>query len=264
VFLSKFIGTNTSNELRQMIAALIMDACTGKVCLMQRVGAFAGRQDLVAASLRFYCGPLGPSHGGDNGNNLYMPASEAVNNGARRGMRLISRAGKDLSEYDQDLVLRVGQFAKTLWKAMNGFHENGERSVCAFDGELRCSLLALWLWIWPKECHAMNFVQRNLNAQPRPPDKFLVDIGRCVETERDRQVWRGEMAGKFYEISNVSASKQQAAPSPVGIPLPPISRDTAFRLGGWIASAAQQRRKELLDGGTAVKKIRLSTKRADT
>jgi hypothetical protein len=259
--LSKLIDESTSNELRLMIVALMMDACTGKVSSMQRVGAYAGRHDLVAATLRFYCGPLGPSHGGDNGNNIFMPASEAVNNGARRGMRLISKAGKDPSEYSPDLVVRVGHLAKSLWKAINGLDEKGESSVCAFDGELRCSLLALWQWLWRKECHALNLVQSKTQSQP--PEKFLVDIGRCVETERDRQVWRGEMAKKFYEISNANAAKQQTAPSPVGNPLPPILRDTAFRLGGWIASAAQQRRKDRLDGGTAVKKIRLSTKRAD-
>lgn len=254
-------GRSTSRELKHMVLMLMMDACTGKVCLMQRVGAYGGRNDLLGSSLRFYCGPLGPSHGSDNGSNIYMPASEAVNNGARRGMRLISRAGKDPSEYPKDLVARVGRFAKDLWEAMNGKLSNGQYSVCAFDGELRCSLLALWQWIWPRECHAMTAV----NAGPAiKAEKYLSDIGGCVEKERDRQVWRGEMARKFYEVSNANAAKQQAAPSSVGIPLPPVARDTAFRLGGWIASAAQQRRRDLLDGGTAVKKIRLlSTKRTD-
>lgn len=185
-----------------------------------------------------------------------MPASEAVNNGARRGMRLISRAGKDSTEYPKDLVVRVGKFAKDLWESMMGKLENGQYSVCSFDGELRCSLLALWQWIWPRECYAMNAVAPGPTLKA---EKYLVDIGRCVEKERDRQVWRGEMAGKFYENA-----KQPTAPSSVGIPLPPVARDTAFRLGGWIASAAQQRRRDLLDGGTAVKKIRLvSTKRPE-
>lgn len=72
------------------------DACTGKVCSTQRVGAIAGRNDLINATARFMNGPLGASHGGDNGSAMLVavssggfPSANAVNDGARRGLRLL-------------------------------------------------------------------------------------------------------------------------------------------------------------------------------
>ena len=93
-------------------------------------------------------------------------------------------------------------------------------------------------------------------------EKSLVDINRLVEAERDRQVWRGEMMKKaydMYEASKGSAPVQDiaAAEQRIGEPFPPIARDAAFKQGGWIASAAQQRRSLGLDGGSVVTKVRL-------
>ena len=94
----------------------------------------------------------------------------------------------------------------------------------------------------------------------------LSDINRLVNVELDRQVWRGEMAQKAYEVfksSKKSTTPMQdmaAAEQGIGQPLPPIQRDAAFKQGGWIASAAQQRRALALDGGTAVTKLRLTVK----
>jgi hypothetical protein len=295
----------------------MMDSCTGKVCSMQRVGAIAGRNDLISTLARFYLGPLGACHGNDNGSAvvaavsaLTFPAASAVNDGARRGMRLLSRAGHPSSQVRQEEVVRVAIFATRLWRTINGEladvsqcnvtaeQEYPLLGVCAYDGILRCSLLALWQWIWPKGCYALLQVQswgehentahyRNIGAHhvmkiteadkaaATAEENSLSDINRYVELERDRQIWRGEMAQKAYDIhkatkgmssSSSNLSSQQdvlgmsnvaAAEKGIGQPLPPITRDAAFKQGGWIASSAQQRRSLALDGGTAVTKIRL-------
>ena len=79
--------------------------------------------------------------------------------------------------------------------------------------------------------------------------------------EIDRQVWRGEMAARSYELykngKTSSSTDATATEQGIGQPLPPIQRDSAFKAGGWIASAAQQRRALALDGGTAVTKLRI-------
>jgi hypothetical protein len=290
-----------------------MDSCTGKVCSMQRVGAIAGRNDLITSVARFFGGPLGACHGGDNGSAILMavsagtfPAASAVNDGARRGMRLLSRAGHPSSQVHKEVV-RVAIFATRLWRTINGEPAEHPREtpppgarlvgVCAYDGILRCSLLALWQWIWPKGCFALLQVQswedngkapkeyfsgaRHLVMQISEKEKALAaaeenslaEIYRLVELERDRQVWRGEMAQKAYDMQKASASSNKGSALPqevgaaekgVGQPLPPIARDTAFRQGGWIASAAQQRRALALDGGTAVTKLRLKVKSVET
>ncbi len=283
----------------------MMDACTGKVCSMQRVGAVAGRNDLISSMARFLNGPLGASHGGDNGSALLMsvspgtfPAASAVNDGARRGLRLLSRAGHPRETVSHSMVVRVARFGTRLWRTINGepadpppsfSNTNVPTGVCTYDGALRCSLLALWQWIWPKGCFAVLQVQA-WKAQENTPryielgahhvmkitdeekaaataeEASLSDINRLVNVELDRQVWRGEMAQKAYEVfksSKKSTTPMQdmaAAEQGIGQPLPPIQRDAAFKQGGWIASAAQQRRALALDGGTAVTKLRLTVK----
>lgn len=275
---------------------------------MQRIGAIAGRNDLILSTARFFGGPLGSCHGGDNGSAVLMavssatfPAASAVNDGARRGMRLLSRAGHPSSKVQQEVV-RVAIFATRLWRTINGEPADvpknfarGDRlvGVCAYDGILRCSLLALWQWIWPKGCYALLQVQSwDSDGESTPPyrkvgadlvmkisakekatataeENSLADLSRLVEAERDRQVWRGEMYQKAYELHKANkgstpTSDVGAAEKGIGQPLPPIARDTAFRQGGWIASAAQQRRALALDGGTAVTKLRLKVKSADS
>ena len=91
-------------------------------------------------------------------------------------------------------------------------------------------------------------------------EKYTEEINKLVSMEIDRQIWRGEMASKAYEFSKSIKSGDvdaSAAEQGIGQPLPPIQRDSAFTAGGWIASAAQQRRKLALDGGMAVTKLRL-------
>ena len=312
-----YVDERTSLSLKQTLALIMMDSCTGKVCSMQRVGAIAGKNDLVTSVARFYLGPLGACHGGDNGSAavtavspLTFPAASAVNDGARRGMRLLSRAGHPSSQFRQEEVVRVAIFATRWWRMINGEpadvppsddKSTGRSSVlgvCAYNGMLRCSLLALWQWIWPKGCYALLQVQ-SWSAHEHTPhyrtigahnvmkitdaekaaasaeENSLSDLNRYVELERDRQVWRGEMAQKAYEIqktisknstslsssSNIAADplsiSTTAAEKGIGQPLPPIVRDAGFKQGGWIASAAQQRRALALDGGTAVTKLRL-------
>lgn len=274
---------------------------------MQRVGAIAGRSDLISSVARFFGGPLGACNGGDNGSAILMavsaasfPAASAVNDGARRGMRLLSRAGHPASQVRQEEVVRVAIFATRLWRTINGEPaeapkdaRRGDRlmGVCAYDGILRCSLLALWQWIWPRGCFALLQVQswgaheamqhyRDMGAHrvmkisdkekaaATAEESSLSDINRLVEAERDRQVWRGEMAKKAYDMYKATKGSTPtqdlgASEKGIGQPLPPITRDTAFKLGGWIASAAQQRRALALDGGTAVTKLRLKVKSAD-
>jgi hypothetical protein len=81
----------------------------------------------------------------------------------------------------------------------------------------------------------------------------LVEINNIVEKELARQRWRGEMAAKaydYYQYDNDRGVPDRSGAAEVGIPLPPICRDSAFKQGGWTASASQQRRRLALDGGT--------------
>jgi hypothetical protein len=298
----------TTPSLRQALAAIMMDACTGKVCSLQRVGSIAGRNELVSSTARFMNGPLGARHGGDNGSAILMcvvpssfPVASAVNDGARRGLRLLSRAGHPKETVSEATIVRVARFATRLWRTINGEPADppknyaqgsgttGVTGCCAFDAALRCSLLALWQWIWPRGCFAVLQVQAwkaqentqrymdlgahhvmkitdEEKAAGVAEETALSDINRLVSTELDRQEWRGEMAKKAYELfkqskgTNPGTVDVAAAEQGIGQPLPPIQRDAAFKHGGWIASAAQQRRALALDGGTAVTKLRLTVK----
>jgi hypothetical protein len=285
----------------------MMDACSGKVCSTQRVGAIAGQNELITSAARFLTGPLGASHGGDNGSAILttvsaatFPAANAVNEGARRGRRLVGRAGHPKESVDRPTIVRVARFATRLWRTINGdppepHHVSGGEPVlgaCSFNGALRCSLLALWQLIWPRGCfsvlqvqdwksqehtkmyadlgaHLVMQITEEEKAAAAEEEASLADINRLVDVELDRQAWRGEMAKKAYEMykSNKSSTAIQdvaAAEQGIGQPLPPIQRDAAFKQGGWIASAAQQRRALALDGGTAVTKIRLTVKTASS
>lgn len=294
----------TSPSLRQTLSLVMMDACTGKVCSTQRVAAIAGQNDLVTSAARLLTGPLGASHGGDNGSAVLttasaatFPAANAVNEGARRGRRLVGRAGHPKEAVDRVTVVRVARFATHLWRTINGdpseppanWQGESVAGVCAFDGALRCSLLALWQLIWPRGCFSVLQVQdwksqehtkqyaalgagmvmqidEDEKAAAAAEEASLADINRFVELELERQNWRGEMAKKAFEAyksgkgSTGAMQDVAAAEQGIGQPLPPIQRDAAFKQGGWIASAAQQRRALALDGGTAVTKLRLTVK----
>jgi hypothetical protein len=196
---------------------------------------------------------------------------------------------------DEAIVARVARFATRLWRTVNGElaeppipPRKAKPGVCAHDGALRSSLLALWQWIWPRGCFAVLQVQA-WKAQEKTAhykaigahlvmkitdeekqaaaeeENVLADINRLVENEIDRQAWRGEMYKKSYEMFKVSKgatvpTDAAAAEQGIGQPLPPIQRDAAFKQGGWIAAAAQQRRSMALDGGIAVTKLRLTVK----
>lgn len=293
---------NTSPSLKHTLSLLMMDACTGKICSMQRVGAIGGRNELVSSAARFYNGPLGASHGGDSGSASLLsvsptnyPAANAANDGARRGLRLLTRAGyaRDNNVFSRGVVVRVAHFATKLWRTINGECVYPQKTttangVCSYDGELRCSLLALWQWIWSSRCSAVSQVQNwkmhegteyaklgadfvmkatdEENEAAMAEQNSLEGIDRLVNVELDRQRWRGEMAMKAYEFYNSGSGNKVdvvAAEQGIGQPLPPIQRDLAFKNGGWVASAAQQRRARNLDGGTAVTKLRLTVKSSD-
>jgi hypothetical protein len=207
----------------------------------------------------------------------------------------MSRAGHPRETgVGEKLIVRIARFATNLWRTINGEplvlgsstpgHFNGTVGVCAYDGHLRCTLLALWQWLWPKGSFAVMQVQtwkahegtqhyKEIGADrvmkisseekdaSNTEDASLGEIERLVSSEIDRQLWRGEMAAKAYEFYESGKSgiiaDASAAEQGIGQPLPPIERDNAFKSGGWIASAAQQRRAKSLDGGTAVTKLRL-------
>lgn len=275
----------------------MIDASTGKVSSMQRVSVIGGRNDLVTSASRYLTGPLGASHGGDNGSAVLTtvspalsPAANAVNDGARRGLRLLSRAGHPKENVSQEIVTRIALFATRLWRTINGEPadalecrpKTSPTGVCAYNPRLRCSLLALWQWIWPKGCYAVLAVQswplearenatvrlvmqstEEEKAEGAKEEAAYEDINQIVAMELDRQAWRGEMARKAYDMFQASKGSIQdavKAEQGIGVPLPPIERDVSFRQGGWIASAAQQRRKLALDGGGAVTKLRLTVK----
>ena len=302
--LDRIVDETTSPCLRQTLAQLMLDACSGRICSTQRAGAIGGRNDLITSAARFFNGPLGASHGGDNGSAVVTvvdpvsyPAANAVNDGARKGLRLVMKAGIPKEKISQALIVRIALFGTKLWRTINGepvvlgddvpgHSRGGSLGVCAFDGQLRCTLLALYQWLWPHGCYAIMQVQtwkpqelpqhyKALGADrvmktsneeteaSRAEDDSLKELDRLVRLEIDRQNWRGEMAQVAYK-ENVARAKKgtdladaSAAEQGIGQALPPIERDNAFKAGGWIASSAQQRRKLALDGGTAVTKFRL-------
>jgi len=287
----------TSPGLRLSLSELMMDASTGKVCSMQRAAIIGGRNDLCTSASRFTQGPLGASHGGDNGGAILMavseetyPAANAVNDGARQGLRLIHRAGRDTSSSDRTVV-RVAKFATNLWRTINGeaspsCENSSAAGVCSQEGHLRCSLLALWQWVFPKPSIAVLRVQSwtALEGTPRyielgadqvmkhtPEEKesqkeeedVCEELKVIVRREIDRQRWRGEMSLRAYDHKKrgkeaVVVDSLASTSQDVGKPLPLVDKDAAWRSGGWIASAAQQRRAKALDGGSAVTKIRLT------
>jgi hypothetical protein len=110
--------------------------------------------------------------------------------------------------------------------------------------------------------HVMKITDSEMKAA-KEEDASLNDLAGLVKSEIDRQAWRGEMAQKAYSLfksqgnNSTTVVDAAAAEQGIGQPLPPIQRDMAFKQGGWIASAAQQRRAKALDGGTAVTKLRL-------
>ena len=275
----------TSPGLRLTLALLMMDACTGKICSLQRVGSFSGQTRLCESGTRFMNGPLGASYGGDNGSALLLtvsdatyPAANAVNDGARRGMRLLKDSCTS-GTYSQTSIVRVAKFGSKLWRTING----ELAGVCAHDSCLRCSLVSLWQWIWPKACNQFLRTQSWLAMEGTPQyfamglnhvmkttaieketglleDEALAPLVQMVDNEIDRQKWRGEMASESYEY--FKRTKESMNLTEAGLPLPTIEKDSAWKLGGWVASAAQQRRAQGADGGGAVTKIRLAVRGA--
>ena len=157
----------------------MLDACTNKVCLIQRAAILANYNDLITGGARLTDGPLGASYGNDMSNTLLssvtelsLPAANAVNDGAKRGMHLLRNAGRPIAPNkhqkklpsDQTIV-QVAKLATSLWRTINGelggklLVEKGRKfapvtgavdGVCAYDGYyLRCSLLSLWQCVWP-------------------------------------------------------------------------------------------------------------------
>ena len=239
-------------------------------------------------------------------------------------MRVLNRAGHPRdTNISRPLVVRVAIFATRLWRLINGEPADAGSvllstskdasptvvtGVCAYDGALRCSLLSLWLILWPKGwClvaltrtkwkgifltflyflffavlqvqawktregtteykemgaqHVMKITDAEMQGAKKE-DASLNELSGLVNAEIDRQAWRGEMAQKAYSLYKTQGTNSTtivdaaAAEQGIGQPLPPIARDLAFKQGGWIASAAQQRRAKALDGGTAVTKLRL-------
>jgi hypothetical protein len=297
--LDNIIDANNSSGLRQTLSLLMLDSCTGKISSMQRVPVIATKSDLCTSGARFYGGPLGASGGCDNGSAMLMyvnptssPVANAVNDGARRGLRLLGKAGHSKDESADEVIVRVAQFASKLWRTING-HKIGRATdregftlrygVCAHDGILRCSLLSLWQWIWPKDCYALIRVQKWNEKSPRykavgadgiirvleeemegavNEEKLFEPLNKVVQSELDRQAWRGEMLSIAY-AQIVEKKVGVKDDNVIGELLPPISRESAFKQGGWVTSTTRQRRSMQLDGGMAVTKVRLTVKGSD-
>ena len=233
-----------------------------------------------------------------------MPAANAVNDGARRCLRLLKQAGKPAQNFvaSEATLVRVATFATQLWRTINGELGGIESSfttfdritpitgavdgICAHDGYLRCSLLSLWQWLWPKGCVAVLRVQswkehegtaryKSLGADEvmkiddsekeaaMAEDSYCGDLRRITEYEIDRQRWRGEMAKVRRE--EVLPSKDATVNAQgVNYPLHIVQKNDSWKNGGWVASAALQRRTKNADGGSsAVTKLRLTVKGND-
>ena len=74
------------------------------------------------------------------------------------------------------------------------------------------------------------------------------------------------MASEAYSYFKSSKQKNDGSLNltEVGQPLPIVKKDAGWKLGGWVASTAQQRRSQGADGGQAVTKIRLNVKSSST
>ena len=279
-----------SPGLRLTLALLMMDACTGKICSLQRAGSFCGQNRLCGSGTRLMNGPLGASCGGDNGSALLMtvseetyPAANSVNDGARRGLKIFQKDNK----YGSQTALRVSKFATRLWRSINGESVPPKQGVglCSHDTNLRCALVLLWQWIWPQQCwqvlktqpfhamegtpqyHSMGLkdVMKTTKEEKEAAElenQALAPLMQVVEAEVDRQKWRGEMAGEAYKY--YKNSKDNINLSEADQPLPVAVKDQAWNLGGWVASTAQQRRAQGADGGSAVRASRLLVKSTST
>ena len=272
----------------------MLDACTEKIGTTQRTAILVGRNDFVRCGSRLYNGPLGASSGSDSGSAIHMsaskshmPVADAVNDGARHGCQLLMKAGIKTTPSEHQTIVRVATFASKLWRTINGelggltnvlndgFNTfpvtSAVDGVCAQDGYLRCSLLALWQRLWPKGCIAVVRVQswkdkegtalyKGLKADQvmkttdeeqtatAGEDKLLTDLRKVVKNEINRHQWRGEMAAyRKYESRNDGTSS-------IGVnqPLDVIEKDNSWKFGGWVASASNQRRSKGDDGGFCV------------
>lgn len=200
----------------------MLDACTGKVYLNQRAATIANYNDMILGASRCFNGPLGASYGNDVSNTILMsvtegslPAAHAVNNGARRGLRLLRTAGKPIhtakvnqkKPCSEETIVQVAQFATNLWRTMNGelggkLNEKDRSSlsvtctidgVCAYDGYLRCTLLSLWQCIWPNSknsnglCPAVTRVQ---SWKQHSETKKYKDLGadKVMSVEDDEKI----------------------------------------------------------------------------
>lgn len=201
--LSRIVDHETTPGLRHSLANLMLDSCTGKVGSVQRVGVVGGINDLVSSAARLLNGPLGAAAGNDVGASMIntvsaelFPAANAVNDGARRGLKFLKHAGHPREPIDEETLVRIAIFASDLWRTINGEpiviiksapgFLNGSIGVCANDGQLRCALMALWQWLWPKNCMAVVAVQRRQPSEwTNNIDKLGVD--RVMKTSAEEE-----------------------------------------------------------------------------
>jgi len=288
----------------------MLDACTGKICSSQRVAAITKCNSVSDSGNLLFNGPLGASYGSENGASIHtfvaehtMPAANAVNNGARRGLKLLKQAGKSGHAVTEITLVRVAKLATDLWRTVNGElggigsnHNvagvtpitSAVDGICAHDGILRCSLLSLWQWLWGgKECIAVLRVQswKKVEGTTRykalgadevmkiedcekeaalAEEKSCDDLRKITSSEIDRQGWRGDMAKVRRE--EVAATKDPSVNAQgVNYPLHVIEKNDAWKHGGWVACAHGQRRTKNADGGFSgsVTKLRLTVKGGD-
>ena len=228
--MDRMLESSCSPGLRQTLAMLMFDACTGKICSTQRVANIASSNDFIMSGVRQYDGPLGSTYGSENGSSIHTtvgeyntPAADAVNDGARSGFRLLRTAGQKV-EGNEDVIVRVAKFNSSMWRLVNGelggteivdAHDRNQcvsivDGICANDGQLRGILLALLQWLWPKGCFAVMRVQswRDLQNPARLNDLGIIDVMRMSNSEKAAAAMEDKSCEDLRGIINEEKGRQ--------------------------------------------------------
>lgn len=164
-----------------------------------------------------------------------MPVANAVNDGAKSGLKVLKRAGIESNSTSSLLtettVVRVAKFATLLWRTING--ESGGKDslkdvgfssgtvapvtsvvdgVCSYDAHLRCTLLSLWQWLWHKECPAVLRVQ----SWRRQPERIAMykdlgadDVMKVTDEEREAAAAEDAVCSSLKNIVKREIDRQK-------------------------------------------------------
>lgn len=228
--LDRILDPSCSPGLRQTLAMLMFDACTGKICSTQRIANIASSNDFIISGNRQYDGPLGATYGSENGSSIHSvvgeyntPAADAVNDGARSGFRLLRTAGQKV-EGNEDVIVRVAKFATSMWRLVNGelggtemVHMQMQKQrvdivdgICAHDGQLRGILLAFLQWIWPKGCFAVMRVQswKDIQSSARFNNLGIDEVMSMTNAEKAAAVFEEKYCEDLRDILAEEKARQ--------------------------------------------------------